>query len=140
MTDAGRLSDVIGSLLLNHTHGRNAMLTQELVWEFRKFRQIGGVGGGVPAAAQVIGQVEVGRDRGGSMKALQTTGTSRESARADYLRDWARRIDGAAVAGKFGGKAIRITNTQGVNGPRAAALLLYAGFDAGALLRAMPAD
>jgi len=74
------------------------------------------------------------------MKALQTTGTSRESARADYLRDWARRIDGAAVAGKFGGKAIRITNTQGVNGPRAAALLLYAGFDAGALLRAMQAD
>src|SRR4030067_189449 len=48
MTDAGRLSDVIESVLLNHTHGRNAMLSKELVWEFRKFRQIVEVEAGEP--------------------------------------------------------------------------------------------
>jgi len=40
MTDAGRLSDAIEALLLNHTHGRNTMITQELVFEFGKFRML----------------------------------------------------------------------------------------------------
>jgi len=64
---------------------------------------------------------------------------SNEAQRKAYLVDWAQRLDGAAARGVFG-KPIRVTSAQVVNGPRAGALLLSAGFDAGALLRALQAD
>ena len=64
---------------------------------------------------------------------------AREQERRAYLVDWSRRIEGAAGRGLFG-RMIAIQSVMLVNGPRAGALEFRAGFDAGALLKALTAD
>jgi hypothetical protein len=65
--------------------------------------------------------------------------TIREHERRAYLGDLARRIEGAAARGLFG-RAMSISQAVIVNGPRAGALEFRAGFEAGALLKALTAD
>jgi len=60
--------------------------------------------------------------------------------RAEILNDWARRLVNAAHQGQLTGKAIQIRRVETVAGPRAGAVELHAGMNAGRLLRALSAD
>lgn len=61
-------------------------------------------------------------------------------ARIDYLTKWAQSLAGAATAGGLGGKPLTIRRIETVRGPRAGALEIDAGLDAGNLLRALSRD
>lgn len=63
-----------------------------------------------------------------------------ESIRNNYLTTWARTTEAAAARGLFGGKSISLRSAQIVNGPRAGALEIDAGLDAGAMLKALQAS
>jgi hypothetical protein len=60
--------------------------------------------------------------------------------RQPLLNQWASAIDRAARVGALAGNPINIREIGAIAGPRAGALELDAGFDAGRLLRALAAD
>ena len=60
--------------------------------------------------------------------------------RRRYLKEWAGYITQAAHSGHLGRKPIAIKRIQTVTGPRAGALEMHAGLDAGRLLKALSAD
>jgi hypothetical protein len=64
----------------------------------------------------------------------------KERERRGLLATWAETLDKAAARGVIGGKSVTIRQATIVNGPRAGALELHAGFESGALLRALQAD
>ncbi len=61
-------------------------------------------------------------------------------ARNEFLEQWASAVDRAAQQGALDGKPLVIREIGVIAGPRAGALEIDAGFDAGRLLRAMSAD
>ena len=61
--------------------------------------------------------------------------------RTEILSDWARRLVNAAHSGQLtNGKPVQIRKVEIVRGPRAGAVELHAGVNAGRLLRALSAD
>ncbi len=56
------------------------------------------------------------------------------------LQEWAQRLAEAASQGHLDGKPIAIQRIETISGPRAGALEMFAGLDAGRLLRALSAD
>lgn len=60
--------------------------------------------------------------------------------RKRYLNEWAGFVTRAAHGGHLGNKPIQIDRIQTIAGPRAGALELSAGLDAGRLLKALAAD
>lgn len=60
--------------------------------------------------------------------------------RLNYLNEWARGIAQAAGAGAFGGKPMGLRSIETVRGPRAGALEIDAGLNAGKMLRALSSD
>lgn len=59
--------------------------------------------------------------------------------RGELLVTWARAIEAAAARGLFGGRPITLRSCRVVAGPRAGALEVDAGVDAGALLKSLQA-
>ena len=60
--------------------------------------------------------------------------------RLEYLTRWAGSLAQAAAAGALGGKPITVRSIETVRGPRAGAVEVDAGIDAGKLLKVMSRD